>query len=189
MAPLIPASTAVRMRAWPSFNLPNVRWDEIRFIGYNANVADATDFLVESISGVPVPEAGGDTATGSGTRILAKGGNWFMYNTYPEVVGGVPGDNCYDLQAGNPNVGAKIVGHYCITDNGNHTYTATAFINPTITIGGFVYGITVLNSHLSIKNPTQTFTGSPGTDDNADFGVAFPDGVFKVFAHFELDYV
>ena len=55
-----------------------------------------------------------------------------------------------------------------------------------------MYDIVVLNSHLSINtNNTNNFTGSPGTDDNADFGVPFPDadGQFKVFAHFTIDYV
>ena len=57
-----------------SFDLPNVYWDEIRFIGDNADVADATDFLVESISGdAERPELGGDSATGSGTKISVQG--------------------------------------------------------------------------------------------------------------------
>ena len=168
-----------------TFNLPDVYWDEIRFIGDDAAVADATDFLVESVSGYDRPELGGDSATGSGTKILSKG-NWFMYNSYPET----GGDNCFDIQAGNPKDGANIVGEYCIVNNGNGTFTATYDIDDTITIGEFEYDIVVLNEHLSIKD-TNTFTGSPGTDDNADFGVPFSDadGEFKVFAHFTLDYV
>jgi hypothetical protein len=173
------------------FTLPNVYWDEIRFIGDNANVADATDFLVESVSGYDRPELGGATATGSGTRIPSKGGNWFMYNTYPEV----GGDNCFDLQAGNPKDGINIVGEYCIVNNGGGMYTATYDIDDTITVGGFEYDIVVLNEHLAINTNTNTntFTGSPGTDDNKDFGVPFldtdGDGKFKVFAHFAIDYV
>jgi hypothetical protein len=169
------------------FDLPDVYWDEIRFIGDDANVADATDFLVESVSGYDRPELGGDTATGSGTRISSKGGNWFMYNSYPEANGG---DNCFDLQAGNPKAGINTVGEYCIVNNGAGTYTATYDIDDTITVGGFEYDIVVLNEHLAISN-TNTFTGSPGTDDNQDFGVAFSDadGIFKVFAHVAIDYV
>ena len=167
------------------FNLPNVYWDEIRFIGDDANVADATDFLVEFISGYDRPELGGDSATGYGDRILPKG-NWFMYNSYPET----GGDNCYAIQAGNPKDGIRTVGEYCIVNNGNGTFTATYDIDDTITIGGFVYDIVVLNEHLAIQN-TNTFKAIPGTDDNADFGVPFADadGMFKVFAHFTLDYV
>ena len=174
-----------------SFNLPNVYWNEIRFIGNSAAVADASDFLVESISGVSNrAELGGDSATGSSSTKISSKGNWFMFNSYPADFAG---DNCVDVQAGNPKLlGANIVGNYCIVANGNGTYTANYTINPTITIGGFVYGITVLNSHLSIStNNSNNFTGSPGTDDNADFGVPFPDadGQFKVFAHLTLDYV
>ena len=122
-----------------SFDLPNVYWDEIRFIGDNENVADATDFLVESISGVADrPELGGDSATGSGTKIPSKGGNWFMFNSYPEDVGG---DNCFDVQAGNPKDGVNIVGEYCIVNNRDGTFTATYDIDDTITIGGFEYDI------------------------------------------------
>ena len=171
-----------------SFDLPNKYWDEIRFIGDDANVADATDFLVESVSGYERPELGGDTATGSGTKIASKG-NWFMFNSYPAEFAG---DNCVDLQAGNPKLGANIVGHYCIVSNGGGFYTATYEIDDTITIGDFEYDIVVLNEHLSISTGnTNNFTGSPGTDDNQDFGVPFSDadGQFKVFAHFAIDYV
>jgi len=171
-----------------TFNLPGVYWDEIRFIGDNANVADATDFLVESVSGYDRPELGGDSATGSGTKIASKG-NWFMYNSY---LADFAGDNCVDIQAGNPKLGANIVGEYCIVNNGNGTFTATYDIDDTIAIGDFEYDIVVLNEHLSInQNNTNNFTGSPGTDDNRDFNVPFTDsdGMFKVFAHFTLDYV
>ena len=50
---------------------------------------------------------------------------------------------------------AKIVGKYCIVNNGDGTYTAKYTLNPTITIGGFEYGITVIKPHLSIKQRRQ----------------------------------
>ena len=57
-----------------SFTLENVYWDEIRFIGNSANVEDASDFLVESISGVSNrPELGGDSATGVRRQNLLQG--------------------------------------------------------------------------------------------------------------------
>ncbi len=173
-----------------SFDLPHVYWDEIRFIGDNANVADATDFLVESISGLPDrPELGGDTATGSGTKIPVKGGNWFMYNNYTAATSAE--SRLLRRSGRKPQGRRNIVGQYCIVKNPDGSYTANYTINPTITIGGFVYDIVVLDTHLSIKDSASSFTGSPGTDDNADFNVSFtdPDGVFKVFAHFSLDYV
>ena len=77
-------------------------------------------------------------------------------------------------------------------NNLNGTLTARYDIDDTITIGGFVYDIVVLDyASLDQHGQHQQFTGSPGTDDNQDFGVAFPDadGQFKVFAHFTLDYV
>ena len=137
-----------------SFDLPDVYWDEIRFIGDDATVADASDFLVESISGVPDrPELGGDSATGSpaprsrpraatGSCTTATRTRWW--------------GNCFDLQAGNPKLGANIVGEYCIVNNGDGTFTATYDLDDTITIGGFEYDIEVLNAHLSIKDSVNT---------------------------------
>ena len=61
-----------------------------------------------------------------------------MFNSYP---GNKGGDNCFDVQAGNPKDGAKIVGEYCIVSNGGTSYTATYDIDDTITIGGFEYDI------------------------------------------------
>ena len=169
-----------------TFNLPNVYWDEIRFIGDNANVADATDFLVEYISGLPDrPEfVPGATATGVGATILPKG-NWFMSNHYTTPPGG---EQCFDLQAGNPKNGPNIVGEYCIVANGDGTYTANYHFDP-VTIGGFQYEVVVLNEHLAISN-TMNFTGVPGADDNQDFGVPFTDanGDFYVFAHFSIGF-
>jgi hypothetical protein len=171
-----------------TFTLPNVYWDEIRFIGNDAGVADATDFLVESISGLPDrPEfVPGATATGAGpdgTQILNKG-SWFMYNTYDTPPGG---EQCFDLQAGNPKMGINIVGQYCITPLGGGQYEATYHFDP-VTIGGFEYQVVVLNEHLAISD-TMDFTAVPGQDDNQDFGVPFSaDGNFYVFAHFSIGF-
>lgn len=175
--------SAVNPGRW-TFDLPDFYWDEIRFVGVAANVADASDFLVEFVSGYDRPELGGDTATGSGTRILPKG-TWFMYNEYTG-----PGNTCFDLQAGNPKDGVKIVGEYCIVDNGDGYYTATYDIDESITIGDFEYDIVVLKEHLAVSD-SLNFTAVPGSDDNQDFGVQFfdGDGHFYVFAHFSIDYV
>lgn len=165
-----------------TFTLPNVYWDEIRFIGNDAGVADATDFLVESISGLPDrPEfVPGATATGNGTAILNKG-SWFMYNQY------TGGHQCFDLQAGNPKIGANIVGEYCIDPAGVGQYVATYHFDP-VTIGGFEYQVVVLNEHLAISN-TPNFTAVPGQDDNQDFGVPFSaTAPFSVFAHFSIGF-
>ena len=162
-----------------TFKLPDVYWDEIRFIGNDAGVADATDFLVEYISGLPDrPEfVPGATATGAGTQIQAK--NWFMYNQY------TGGHQCFDLQAGNPKNGDNIVGQYCIDPAGVGQYVATYHFDP-VTIGGFQYEVVVLKEHLAIRD---TFTGSPGTDDNQDFGVPFTaTAPFNVFAHFSIGF-
>jgi hypothetical protein len=164
-----------------TFDLPNFYWDEIRFIGDDANVADATDFLVEYVSGLPdrpefVPDA---TATGAdGTQIITTK-NWFMYNVY------TGGHQCFGLQAGNPKNGSNIVGEYCIDPYGVGQFVATYHFDP-VTIGGFVYQVVVLKEHLAIGGP---FTGSPGTDDNQDFGVPFTaTAPFNVFAHFSIGF-
>ena len=72
------------------------------------------------------------------------------------------GITCFAIQAGNPKNGIQTVGQYCIVNNGNGTFTANYTMNPTITIGGFVYDIVVLNSHLSIsQNDTNNVHGKP----------------------------
>ena len=183
-----PASTGAYSSTNPgraTFNLPNLYWDEIRFIGDNANVADATDFLVEYVSGLPdrpefVPDA---TATGNGTKILPTSkSNWFMWNQY------TGGYQCFALQAGNPKTGVNIVGQYCIDQVGVNQYEATYHFDP-VTIGGFQYEVVVLNEHLAISD-TLNFTAVPGQDDNHDFNVPFSDadGNFYVFAHFSIGF-
>ena len=171
------------------YGLPDIYWDEIRFLGADGEVADATDFLVEFVSGYVRPELGGDSATGSGTLIKTKG-TWFMYNNYPADFAG---DGCVEIQAGNPKDGVRTVGEYCIAPTGvPNQYVAEYLIEPTTTFGDFAYDIVVLKEHLAISyTNTNSFTGSPGTDDNADWGVPFTDadGLFKVFAHFSLDYI
>jgi hypothetical protein len=181
--------------------LPSDGWLEVSYI-WNSGLATTADihlvdltyihtgndFTIDDISLEPVAT---DSATGcnnaqdgTGDRIKSKG-TWFMYNKYPEL----GGDNCYPIQAGNPLDGVRIIGEYCIADNGDDTYTATYAINPTIEIGGVTYDIVVTGEHLGISDAAN-FKAKPGQDDNADFGVDFGDGdgVFYIFAHFEVEY-
>lgn len=123
---------------------------------------------------------GPDTATGWGIPILPKG-NWFMYNYYCEV------DEefvFYNIQAGNPKNGKNIIGYFSIQDNGDGTFTAEYYIDPT-----FV----VVEEHLGIDIyiSTMDFKAKPGQDDNQDFGVPFSDedGCFLIFAHFAVECV
>ena len=119
-----------------------------------------------------------DSATGFGFQILPKG-NWFMYNYYcnenEEFVS-------YDIQAGNPKNGKKIIGYFEIKNNGDDTFTAEYYMDPT-----FV----VVDEHLGIDNyiKTMDFKAKPGQDDNQDFGVPFydEDGCFLIFAHFAVE--
>jgi hypothetical protein len=122
---------------------------------------------------------GGDSATGMGTPILAKG-NWFMYNVYPQ--------GPYNIQAGNPKNGTNFIGTYNIEPS-DGAYIATYNLNPTITKNGYIYDIFLIEEHLAISN-SMNFTAVPGQDDNADFGVPFPDddGNFYIFAHFKVEY-
>ncbi|OHB68384.1 MAG: hypothetical protein A2Y77_09110 [Planctomycetes bacterium RBG_13_62_9] len=138
------------------------------------------DFALDDISLMNTEPVGCDSATGAGPRILSKG-TWFMYNAYP----GGP----YDIQAGNPKDGLNIIGEYWIEDNGDDTYTAYYDIDDNIEIDGIIYEIEVTGEHLGISN-SPNFTAKPGQDDNQDFGVEFydADGVFYIFAHFEVEY-
>jgi len=119
----------------------------------------------------------GDTATGMGLPIKPKG-TWFMYNLYEYDY-----DGTYDIQAGNPKSGVNMIGYYWIEENGDGSYTAGYYIDPT-----FV----VVDEHLAISD-TMNFTAAPGLDDNADFYVpldepgVIKDGEFYVFAHFAVE--
>ena len=151
----------------------------------NINPAGNTDgFDLDAIrvwKGAPyVP---GDTATGMGTRILTRG-NWFMYNEYT-TAGGV---QTFEIQAGNPADGIRVIGTYTITDNEDGTFTAIYDIDSTIEIDGWIYDIVVEEEHLGIQ-PAMTFRAIPGRDDNADWGVPFEaEAAFYVFAHFSVRY-
>lgn len=120
-----------------------------------------------------------DSATGDGTRIRDKG-SWFMYNTYP--------DGPYDIQAGNPDDGIKIIGSYDVAKDGD-MYTVTYAMDATIEMNGYIYDIVVVDEHLAISDAPD-FMGKPGRDDNQDFGTAFydADGDFYIFAHFAVEY-
>ena len=108
-----------------SFTLPNVYWDEIRFIGNSANVADASDFLVESISGVSNrPELGGDSATGFRHQDPGPRAATGSCTTATRQHGCVR-TTALTFRPETPRTGANIVGEYCIVNNGNGTYTAT----------------------------------------------------------------
>jgi hypothetical protein len=132
-----------------------------------------------------------DSQTGFGERIKPKG-TWFMYQTYtdPDPTTMQP-DVCYPVQAGNPADGVRIIGEYCITDLGGGQYVVNYDLDATIHLGAWTYDILVPVEHLGIDNQApMSFTANPGTDDNADFGVPFSDsdGMFYVFAHFEVVY-
>jgi hypothetical protein len=163
---------------------------DIRLIDLNYEHT-GNDFTIDDISLVNTEPVGYDSATGctnaedgTGSPIKSKG-TWFMYNEYPED----GGDNCYPIQAGNPEDGVNIIGEYCITDNGDDTYTAIYDIDDTIEINGVTYDIVVTSEHLA-HSDTMNFTGKPGQDDNADFGIFFYDenGNFYIFAHFTVEY-
>ncbi|MHB1457024.1 MAG: hypothetical protein ACYC0V_08935 [Armatimonadota bacterium] len=135
------------------------------------------------------PSIGNASATGMGLRIKPKG-TWFMYNTYN---GGLDGPSAtYDIQAGNPN-GLTItnkIGTFTIINNGSGSFTATANIDKTITINGWIYEINVLGAQLAVSD-TMNFTANPGMDDNQDFGIPFSDanGNFLIFAHFTVEFL
>lgn len=128
-----------------------------------------------------IPWRTGDTATGSGTRILPKG-TWFMYNYYDGSVG------TFDLQAGNPKDGMNVIGTYTVTKDGD-MYTINYDIDETIEKNGYIYHIILEDEHLGIRDG-MTFKAIPGQDDNHDFGVPFEDvdGMFYIFAHFSVRY-
>lgn len=128
-----------------------------------------------------IPWRMGDTATGSGTRILSKG-TWFMYNDYNN------GPATFDIQAGNPKDGTNIIGTFTVTKDGN-MYTISYDVNDTIEKNGYIYHIIVEDEHLAISD-TMTFKAIPGTDDNQNFDVPFEDadGIFKIFAHLSVRY-
>lgn len=132
---------------------------------------------------------GTDSATGDGTRIRAKG-PWFMYN---EVDADVDLDEdvddiTFNIQAGNPKNGGKIIGTYTVTRNSAGNYTATYDFDNTIEIDGVPYDIVVTGEHLGISAAAD-FTAKPGRDDNTDFDVPFDQADdFFIFAHFSVEY-
>lgn len=138
------------------------------------------------------PELGTKTATGMGERILKKG-TWFMYNTYTDSNLSTPGnDLTFDIQLNNPAVYPNnTIGTYTVEDMGGGMYNVTYALDPdyTTTIGGWVYEVEVVATHLGISN-SMTFTANPAIDDNQDFGEPFSDsdGTFNVFAHFVVGF-
>jgi len=130
------------------------------------------------------PRLKGDSATGLGMRIWRRG-KWCMYNVYNERL---ERTGPYYIQAGNPRGGINIIGSYWIENLGGGWYAAYYQFDEVV-VNGWVYDIIVLEEHLSIRN-FPWFTGAPGRDDNADFGVPFydEDGAFYIFAHFEVEY-
>jgi hypothetical protein len=164
------------------YSTPITSEDVITDAGNEGNT-DGFDLDAIRVYKIP-PYFDDDTATGYGDRIR-KRGKWFMYNIYPEK----EGDNCYDIQAGNPKNELNIIGEYCIEENGDNTYIATYDIDDTIIIGEWIYEIKVVDEHLAISDK-MNFKAIPGRDDNADFGVPFnnDNGKFYIFAHFAVEY-
>lgn len=171
--------------------LNSTAWDVINYDQITAAAVTAVSGINGNTDGYDldairvykyIPWRTGDTATGFGTKILKKG-TWFMYNYYDGSVG------TFDLQAGNPKDGINTIGNYTVTNNGDGTFTVTYAINDTITKNGYVYDIVKMDEHLGISD-TMSFTASPGTDDNQDYGTAFADadGLFYIFAHFSVAY-
>ena len=135
-------------------------------------------------------DSGRDSATGLGDE-LPNGKNWFMYNAYDSTKGDV---QTFEIQAGNPKNKEKIIGYYTVTNNGDGSYTAKYNINDTIEINGKIYKIKVENPRLGISDDASAFKGAPGQDCKLKFDnngkVTFKDkdGVFNIFAHFDVQY-
>jgi hypothetical protein len=140
-------------------------------------------FTVElAFTGRPYVE--GVDVTGVGDRINPEG-NWFMYNYFD----GCTVTQYFDLQAGDPADGVRIIGSYRVEYSGDGWYGIYYSMDDTIEINGWIYHIAVTNEHLA-HSDIMDFTGDPAIDDNANFGeyMAFidDDGHFYVFAHFTI---
>lgn len=125
-----------------------------------------------------------DSVTGMGEKIIdKKGGTWFMYNYFDGT------QYCFDLQSGNPKNGEFFVGEFCIEDLGGGYYVANYEFDEEIYYGPWIMWAEVVDEHLGISD-NMTFTAKPGKDDNANWGVPFydEDGMFYIFAHFEVNY-